>query len=206
MRSSLRAMWTIVLSIILALSLTGCSCDNGGDNGVDNGGNISMITPYINETDVTGLEPFSSSNDSPLGRVHDGIDFHATGNLTPFQAVCSGVVDSVELWQPVEEWQVNVIVIFNSIYSVIYGFEPNSDIQSDGETQLANILVSEGQTVSQGDIIGYLYAADAQNAHVHFGLLKNWIAICPEPFFTPESKDSILRLIHKDNPGWDMCY
>jgi len=169
---------------------------------------ISMITPYVNETDVTRLGPFSSSNNSPLGRVHDGIDFHATGNLTPFQAVCSGVVDSVELWlNPGNSyWQVNVIVIFNFIYSVQYAFEPFSSNQSDGETQLANILVSEGQTVSQGDIIGYLYRKHEEYAHVHFGLHKNWDAICPEPYFTLEARDSILSVIHKDHPGWDMCY
>jgi len=169
---------------------------------------ISMITPYVNETDVTRLGPFSSSNNSPLGRVHDGIDFHATGNLTPFQAVCSGVVDSVELWlNPGNSyWQVNVIVIFNFIYSVQYAFEPFSSNQSDGETQLANILVSEGQTVSQGDIIGYLYTAHEEYAHVDFGLLKDWVRICPEPYFTSVARDSVLRLIHKDQPEWNMCY
>jgi hypothetical protein len=169
---------------------------------------ISMITPYVNETDMRQLQPFSSIENSPWGRAHYGIDFCATGNLKPFQAVCSGLVDKVELWLNPRNsyWQVNINIRFNSIYSVHYAFEPMSNVQSDGETQLNNILVSEGQTVSQGDIIGYLYTVDEEYAHVDFGLLKDWVRICPEPYFTSEAKDSILRLIHEDHPGWDMCY
>lgn len=177
------------------------------DYGTFSEGDITIITPYVNEIDMTRLDPFSFSNDSPWGRAHDGIDFHATGNLKPFQAVCSGVVDKVELWQnDTSNWQVNVRIICNSTYSVEYGFEPMTAVQADGETQLTNISVSEGQTVSHGDIIGYLYTAHEEDAHVHFGLHKNWVAICPEPYFTPEARDSILNLIHKDNPDWNMCY
>jgi len=176
------------------------------------GGNISMITPYpyMNETDYSCRQPFSSIESSPWGLAHNGIDFWATGDLKPFQAACSGVVDRVELWQnPLNLcWQVNVMIKFNYIYVVDYAFEPATTVQSDGQTQLDSILVSEGETVSQGDIIGYLYNANA-DSHVHFGLCSlynNWDAICPEPYFTPEARDSILRLIHEYNEGWDMCY
>jgi len=81
--------------------------------------------------------------------------------------------------------------------------------KSDGETQLDNIVVSEGQTVSQGDIIGYLYdpVGLGHGAHVDFGLLnEDWDRICPEPYFTSEARDSILSLIHEAHPSWDMCY
>ena len=123
------------------------------------------------------------------------------------RAACSGKVDSVELWQNdiSSNWQVNVRILCNSTYSAEYGFEPMSPSKGDGETQLANISVAEGQTVFQGDIIGNLYAG-RQYAHIHFGLLKNWIAICPEPYFTIEAKASIMRLIHKNFPSWNMCY
>ena len=168
---------------------------------------ISMVTPYVNETDYSCHQGFSSTSSSPWRRAHDGIDFWATGDLKPFQAVCSGVVDWVDLWKnPLNQmWQVNVMIIFNSIYSVEYAFEPATTVQSDGALQRDNISVSENQTVSQGDIIGYLHNANA-DSHVHFALLESWVSICPEPYFTPEARDSILRLIHKDHPGWDMCY
>jgi hypothetical protein len=199
--------WAATFELNGSFSVVGSivQCENGG--GEDgNSGDISMITPYVNETDMTRVDPFSSSNNSPWGRAHDGIDFHATGNFKPFQAVCSGVVDDVILWQNNINWQVNVRIIYNSTYSVEYAFEPMTNVQSDGETQLANISVSDGQTVSQGDTIGYLCTAHEEYAHVHFGLHKNWVAICPEPYFTPEARNSILGLIHKDHPDWNMCY
>jgi hypothetical protein len=81
-----------------------------------------------------------------------------------------------------------------------------SAIQADGEIQLANILVSIGQVVSQGDIIGYLYVVDEEYASLNFTLYENGNAICPEPYFTPEAKESILNLIHVVWPDADMCY
>jgi hypothetical protein len=208
MRSSLRAMGMVALVILLALSLTGCSCGDGEE--------ISLITPYVNETDMSWAGPFSSSDNCPWGFEHRGFDFFTTGDLKPFQAACSGVVDMVDLLgNPGSYWQVNVNIRFNSIYSVHYAFEPVATNQSDGQIQLDNILVSVGQTVSQGDIIGYLYIVDAQYAHVDWALYKNGVAICPEPYFTPEARDSILRVIRKESPGWwegkenadwDMCY
>jgi len=62
--------------------------------------------------------------------------------------------------------------------SAVYGFEPFSQNMTDGQTQLSNILVSVGQSVSQGDIIGKLYTVGS-GAHVHFGLMKDGIAINP---------------------------
>lgn len=192
-----------------SFSVTGqiVQCENGG-GGDGNGGDISMITPYVNQSDMASVnEAFSSDDSAPWGFTHDGVDFFPIGNLKPFQAVCSGVVDKVELWQNniSSNWQVNVRIICNSTYSVEYGFEPMTTVQSDGETQIANILVSEGQTVTQGDLIGYLFTS-GEGSHVHFGFFRNWDAICPEPYFTQEARDSILDLIRIVWPGANMCY
>ena len=195
--------WEATFELNGSFSVVGSivQCENG------NGGEMSTIcTPYINETDMTRIVPFSSSDNCPWGRAHGGISFHATGNLKPFQAVCSGMVNKVMLLQNNINWQVNVRITFNSTYAVKYAFKPMTNLQSDGETQLANISVLDGQSVSQGDIIGYLYTAHEEYAHVYFCLHKNLDAICPEPYFTPEARDSILNLIHKDNPDWNMCY
>jgi hypothetical protein len=127
--------------------------------------------------------------------------------LKPFQAVSSGVVENVELWQNniSLNWQVNVRIKYNSTYSVEYAFEPFSAVQSDGDTQRTNILISAGQNVAQGDIIGNLYTVGS-GAHVHFGLYKNGAAICPEPYFTSEAKTSILNLLYVVWRGANMCY
>ena len=178
------------------------------NNKVGNNKEIAMITPYAIESDMASInEAFSSTNNSPWGFEHRRIDFFPEGNLKPFQAVCSGVVDTVDLWQleSTANWQVSVRLICNSTYTTIYAFEPMTAIHSDGETQLANILVSEGQLVAQGDIIGYLIST-GKSSHVDFGLYKNGDAICPEPYFSQEATESILRLIHIVWPDADMCY
>ncbi|MFC1816641.1 hypothetical protein ACFL0M_12075 [Thermodesulfobacteriota bacterium] len=199
------------------------------------GGDVTpppLVTPYMNESDMTEINAgFSSENSfSPWGFVHDGMDIYPQGDLKPFQASCSGTVDSVELRQanPGSNWQVDVLIACNDYvpdpdlggyftpFSVDYVFEPMSNIQTDGQTQLANIPVSEGQTVSQGDIIGYLYVA-GEGAHVHFGLVQFGgslfsalgvpsIPICPEPHFSTEGKDSILNLLYVVWPSANMCY
>lgn len=137
--------------IVTSSSISGEEALDVKNNKDGNNEEIAMISPYINESDMASInEAFSSTKSSPWGFEHRGIDFFPEGNLKPFQAVCSGVVDTVGLWQlkSTANWQVSVRLICNSTYSTIYAFEPMTAIQSDGETQLANILVSEGQVVT----------------------------------------------------------
>jgi len=110
-------------------------------------GDISMITPYKSSSDIANIgEAFSSTYSAPWGFAHSGINFFPNGNLKPFQAVSSGSVDLVELSQNdlTSNWQVNIHITYNDTYSIDYVFEPMSKIQSDGNTQRANILVSTG--------------------------------------------------------------
>ena len=79
--------------------------------------------------------------------------------------------------------------------------------RADGQTQLDNILVSVGQAVSRGDVIGNLFNS-GEGAHVHWGIFDdaNFTDICPEPFFNDAARNSIMNVIHRDNPDWEMCY
>lgn len=177
------------------------------------GAPISMITPYVNESDMVDIDPaYSETTNAPWPCCHSGLDPHPTGNLKPFRAVSSGVVEKVNLIQlmSTSNWQVEVEIKYNSTYSVYYAFEPMTRIRADGATQLENILVSKGQTVNQGMIIGKLYAA-GEGAHVHFSLFKydsngGDPVTCPEPYFTPKARKSILRLIRVAWQGAKMCY
>jgi hypothetical protein len=170
-------------------------------------GPVLLITPYVSESDMAKAMGFSIDSNSPWGFAHTGIDLVPNGDLRVFRAVCSGTVDMVDLWQleTTLNWQVSVRLVCNSRYSVIYAFEPMTSVESDGETQLANILVVEGQTVAQGDLIGLLPYA-SPGCHVDFGFYDGWDRTCPEPFFSPEAKASILNLIRIGWPGADMCY
>jgi murein DD-endopeptidase MepM/ murein hydrolase activator NlpD len=201
--------WVILFYVVAVLNSNCCKDNEEPDPGPDPAPDvISMITPFLTTSGIASInEAFSSSVDPPWGFKHDGIDFFTAGKLSPFQAVSSGTIEEFRLWQNTDSsnWQVNVRIKYNSVYSVGYAFEPFSTVQSDGQIQLANMYVSLGQTIAQGTIIGNLYHA-AGGAHVHFGFYKNNEPICPEPYFTPEARDSILYLIHKDHPDWDMCY
>lgn len=169
---------------------------------------ISMGTPYVTSTDIASInEAFSSTASAPWGFAHNGIDFPPAANNTPFQAVSSGTVESIDLMQNnvTSNWQVNVRIRFNATYATDHIFEPFTTSLADGQTQRANITLSVGQSVAQGDIIGTLLVV-GNGAHVHFGLLQNNTAICPEAFFTAVAKTSILDLIHKNHPTWNMCY
>jgi murein DD-endopeptidase MepM/ murein hydrolase activator NlpD len=196
MKNIFKVMVLGVMAVMLAISV-GC-----------NDFEISMTTPYADESDIEAVTAaFSTDENCPWGFPHNGLDPLPLENFVPFQAVSSGVVEEIKLWPNdiTGDWQVNVIVRYNFIYSVEYAFEPMSQREEDGIIQRENILVEEGQIVSQGDIIGLLYQV-GEYGHVHFGLLKFGEAICPDPYFTPEAKDSILRLLRNWYPNADMCY
>lgn len=170
-------------------------------------GDFSMLSPYINASDIRSIWPFSDE-------THRGLDFATNIELIPFRAAAAGIVENVELSENEfsGNWQVDVTIKFNETYSTFYAFEPFTTNQSDGETQLANITVSPGQSVAPGDIIGSLYTAGApgMGAHVHFGL---FIFIpdgadpteCPEPYFTESTNLEILEIIQIEHPEAAVC-
>jgi len=202
----------IILILLLSLFINTCDKDKSTNNDTNeengNDADISMITPYFNQSDMASInESFSTSNNAPWGFEHRGIDFFPNADLRPFRAVSSGVIDEVRLWQlqSTLNWQVSIRLIYNATFVVNYAFEPMTHVQADGQTQLDNIRVIGNQTVAQGDTIGFLHTA-GNGAHVDFSLFQDWEPICPEPYFTPEARDSILNLLHVVWPDADMCY
>ena len=186
------------------------------------GSSISLITPYVNENDMESInEAFSIDECAPWGfGNHLGIDLFPKGAIgnpaeyKSFQSVCPGTVTSISpYYNPVGgpngigQHQVNVEIEYDSTYSVIYAFETWSDIQADGDAQLSNIFshIVLNDIIPQGHIIGELVkAGDA--AHIHFGLRENGMDVCPDPYFTPSARISILNVLHKIYPHARMCY
>ena len=191
-----------------------------------------LVTPYVNASDITKIDPgFSSEySTSPWGFVHDGFDIYPNGDLKKFRASCSGTVDTVLSHQPSpgSNWQVKVLIQCDDYvidpddggyfipFSVEYLFEPMSTNPLTGALQRGLIVVSEGDVVSQGDPVGALYAVGA-DAHVQFGVVQYGssffsslgvpnLPICPEPHFDEAGRNSILNLLHVAWPNADMCY
>jgi hypothetical protein len=192
-----------------------------------------LVTPFVNESDMKEINVgFSSEHStSPWGFVHGGIDIYPQGNLKPFQAACEGVVDSVELRRSETgaNWEVGVLIQCDEYvedlnnggyfipFSIDYVFEPMSDKHKDGQAQLDNLEVVEGQQILQDDPIGNLHVAAPGESHLHFGLVQygssafqalgiTGIPICPEPHFSAAANTSILNLLHAAWPSAGMCY
>ncbi|HJL56928.1 MAG TPA: hypothetical protein QF597_05480, partial [Arenicellales bacterium] len=75
--------------------------------------------------------------------------------------------------------------------------------KSDGQAQHSNILVSEGDTVTQGQVIGYLHKGHPSHTHVHLGLYVDGNTICPAKYFNDAARASIQSLTRGGAP---LCY
>jgi len=163
---------------------------------------LSLVTPYVNESDMREINDyFNAQYDTlPWGRIHDGLDTDPNDNLRPFQSACAGRVKKIYVFDN----QVTLLIDCDTTYSVDYNFETQAP--NTGQIQLDHILVTEGQLVAQGEVIGYLYSAEnPDRAHVHFTLYENAVPICPAPFFTQAAHDSILNLVAVVHPDVVMC-
>ena len=172
---------------------------------------ISVLTPYMNRDHILAIhQAYSEDDTAPWGFEHRGIDFSPAIHWAPFQAVFSGVIEVVDLYENVIDedtsfWHVNVKLVHDAVWSAWYAFEPMMESQTYGITQLLNVVVSEGDRVQAGELMGKLYAA-SPGAHVHFTLNKNDEAVCPKSYFSPQARASVLDIIHDDHPTWEMCY
>jgi len=169
---------------------------------------LTIITPYVNKSEISSInEAFSNSAGAPWGFVHAGIDFMTKKDLVPFQAVADGKITNSNYKQENNQqgWHYGFCIGHND-YLVCYNFETFSGADAVGPRQAANIFVKDGDEVKQGDIVGNLVHGGS-GAHVDFGVIPpGRERSCPEPYFTKEAKASVLRLIHKDHPAWNMCY
>jgi hypothetical protein len=169
---------------------------------------FSMITPYFNESDMLPVnEAFSTTAVCPWGFVHNGVDFFGDGDGKPFRAAEAGTVDRIDFFKNEgnEHWQVNLDLEYNGRFRLGYAFEPMSSDSAAGAIQRSWIRVSLGQELAQGDTLGILHYG-AGGAHVHFGFFDGNETVCPDSFFTPEARESILRLIRENWSNAEMCY
>jgi murein DD-endopeptidase MepM/ murein hydrolase activator NlpD len=169
---------------------------------------FSIITPYVNEADITSVnEAFSLTDDNPYwGFRHPGVDFNTATDLVPVRAAAGGVVTLMEIEKSSGEmgWHAGFCIEYSSRYGVCYNLETFSATDETGQKLRENLFIKKGQTVKRGDRIANLVYGGS-GTHIDFGVTIASDRICPEPFFTTEAKESVMRLIHKDHPDWPMC-
>ena len=166
-------------------------------------------TPYGNPNDIELVSRvFCVDGGCPWGNgYHDGIDFVTATDLVPFYAACDGVVSMIATFiTGAGNRQVNLIVELADSpgFGLVYAFEPMTP--DPGDVQEANIVVNVGDPVASGQLIGRLVRAPAVGSHVHWGVFVDFQQVCPAPLLTPAVSSALLDLIHRDWPGWLMCY
>ena len=153
---------------------------------------LSLVAPYADASEMREINDYFNAlyDDQPWGRIHDGLDIDPANNRAAYQSVCAGRVRKIYVFDN----QVTLIIDCDETYSVDYNFETQAP--ATGQRQLRYILVTEGQRVAQGQVLGYLFsAANPERAHVHFTLYENAVPVCPAAYFTPAAHDSILQLL-----------
>lgn len=166
----------------------------------------TVITPYFDESDVSSVnEAYSLNANNPYwGFSHSGIDFMATKDIR-VQAVIDGTVSSVDTAKADGQmgWHTSLCINRGS-EAACYNLETFSSDQSVGDSQKAGMKVKEGDEVKAGDVLGTLIHG-GEGSHIDFGIITSGNRVCPEPYFTTSAKESVLKLIHKDHPSWEMC-
>jgi murein DD-endopeptidase MepM/ murein hydrolase activator NlpD len=162
---------------------------------------------------AVGASPPSPQN--PKG-IHQGMDFVApTG--TPVKAVAPGTISRIMPETKTEydgtvNTYANVILDIGGRNSIIYIFEP-----------LQNLLVSEGQKVKTGDILGTLADNRGQNMRhtmgtgtLDFGLMSlvggSFLRVCFVPYASPTFKKLMETWFSRaytataEHPGPCVCH
>ncbi len=168
----------------------------------------SVSTPYVNESDILSVnEAYSMDPNNPYwGFVHPGVDFMISGGSIPVQASTSGTIGNlaIEKSEGIMGWHAG-FCIDHGINAVCYNLESFGSTDEIGNLVRANVFVQNGSVVNQGDIIGNLIYGGS-GSHIDFGITYPGTRICPEPYFTQAARESVMRLIHKTQPTWPMCY
>jgi len=131
----------------------------------------SFRWPLAKENTV--VSPFGMRKDAEPEK-HDGIDIRAAKG-TPVYASAEGKVDTADL-----EWlnsgKHNSYLIINSPY----GYQQRY-------VHLDSFTVKQGDTVTQGDLIGYSGTRKAVDPHLHFEIRKDGKAIDPTTVLPPQN-------------------
>jgi hypothetical protein len=148
--------------------------------------------------------------------IHQGIDLVAPAG-TPIKAVASGVVSNIMTETKTEydgtvNVYANLFLALDDHNSVIYIFEP-----------LRSMLVTKGQMVSNGDVLGTLGDNRGQNMRgrlgtgtLDLGLMSlvggNWSRVCFIPYTSPSFKTLLETWFSRaytataEHPGPCVCH
>ena len=170
-------------------------------------GALSLLsTPLVAATDYWGVQPFSTRENKLGIQFHNGFDYFTEYDEVALQAISSGRVMFVEVFErpPDGAFQINLAWQTPTGEVISYSLEPSAGPADAAkiagqkllaEKMMESITVQSGDSVSQGQFLGYLYGQD-EWAHVHMTLKANnsgaeqWL--CPADFMSGIDESDLL--------------
>ncbi|NQU99950.1 MAG: VCBS repeat-containing protein [Parcubacteria group bacterium] len=140
--------------------------DDSNDDSDDNSDDINDVPVLrlpINDIDiVTGIQIFGSPS-------HTGFDFELP-DPTPIYAPIAGTIsDIMKIQMSNNLWIVDVFIEYNSYYQTFIAFEPYTYEESVIDDQIDSLVVSEGDIVTEGQLLGTLESVPATDfPHIHW--------------------------------------
>ena len=188
---------------------------------------LSLLpTPFQNQTDYWALQPFVVQANQLEMQFHNGFDYFTDRNKVAVQAVSTGRVMFVEIFERARDGasQINLAWQSPSGEVVLYTLEPSAGPADDtkiaeqkilAQKMMESMTIQAGDDVRQGEFIGYLHGQD-EWAHVHMTVKasnngpEEWL--CPADFIT-KAKDSDLlsksliwaEHLYKDSKQPELC-
>src|SRR5208337_2153684 len=121
----------------------------------------------------------------PWGFVHNGIDYLFT-NGSSYLAAAPGNVISVQINDfgnaTDNRYRVAINIRFNASIVLLYNLEPWTNSTTNRDYVVSQIHVKVGDWVVKGQTLG-IFVGYSDGGHVHFGVLVDGNAHCPQPYF-----------------------
>lgn len=192
----------IVFGLCLILIITGCS--KSPDESPteekspteETADTITVLTvPYIDESDVTYIQPFGVPLDFGDGdiRPHAAVDFGCDDGAE-FKASASGTLGNIWLNYP-HSYQFNIVI--NDKYVVHYCVEPINIATLSDEDKLNAIYFSPGDSVKEGQKVCKMVGG---GGHLDWGLIKDGERVCPACFLS-DSEYVNVNVLFRNLPG-----
>ena len=185
-----------------------------------------LPTPFHNQTDYWALQPFVVQANQLEMQFHNGFDYFTDRNKVAVQAVSTGRVMFVEIFERARDgaYQINLAWQSPSGEVVMYTLEPSAGPADDtkiaeqkilAQKMMESMTIQAGDDVHQGEFIGYLYGQD-EWAHVHMTVKasnkrpEEWL--CPADFMTKPADSDLLSKsliwaehLYKDSKQPKLC-
>lgn len=197
-------------------------------------GTVQVSTPFPTGTAAPSSEDFSlaalyqdasqykyifpgysmgTDSGAPWGFEHLGLDMLIATSGAAVLAPADGVVENLVTYcnPRNNQWQVNLLVRYNSSITYNILFEPRAPSESEVAQQWDALPLTIGQPVRQGDLLGAmldLSHGDRSGGEpgLHFDLWIDGDIVCPEPYFQPQAHAGMLALVQAKFPGAKLCY